>query len=285
MLIMSRRREVGEHLKSLLEIRGIMNAMKNLSLIELRKLSRFAGNQRRALETIEKAASDFFSFHPKLLGSSHTGREILVVIGSERGLCGDFNEVILSRLGSEIQSTEVHPILFVVGSKLAAKIQASRQVTSVIGGASVAEELQPTLTKLVQIIEKLQSQQADQRPRLGVIYHAEEGVQRLDLFPTERFRAVQKRFSHPPLLNQKPTDFAVDLLKHFLFVALNQVFYSSLMVENRRRLQHLDGAIQRLDKDVSKLKLRYNSLRQEEITEEIEIVMLSAEELSRGFAS
>jgi F-type H+-transporting ATPase subunit gamma len=51
------------------------------------------------------------------------------------------------------------------------------------------------------------------------------------------------------------------------------------MVENHMRLEHMNRAIHRLEKDVAGLRLRYNRLRQEEIIEEIEIIMLSAEAL------
>ena len=51
------------------------------------------------------------------------------------------------------------------------------------------------------------------------------------------------------------------------------------MVENRYRLEHMDNAIRQLDKRVNRLQLQYNTMRQEEITEEIEVIMLSVENL------
>jgi F-type H+-transporting ATPase subunit gamma len=44
----------------------------------------------------------------------------------------------------------------------------------------------------------------------------------------------------------------------------------------------MDQAIQRLEKDIGELNLKRNRLRQEEITEEIEVIMLSAEVLRKG---
>ena len=46
-------------------------------------------------------------------------------------------------------------------------------------------------------------------------------------------------------------------------------------------LSHLEGAIQRLDRETAELELKRNLLRQEEITEEIELLMLSAKRLWR----
>jgi F-type H+-transporting ATPase subunit gamma len=54
----------------------------------------------------------------------------------------------------------------------------------------------------------------------------------------------------------------------------------SLIVENHMWLKHMNRAIHRLEKDIASLRLRYNKMRQEEIIEEIEIIMLSAEALT-----
>ena len=62
---------------------------------------------------------------------------------------------------------------------------------------------------------------------------------------------------------------------------MHDVFYSSLMAENRRRLQHMEGAMQRMEERAGDLQRKYNLLRQEEITEEIEVIMLSSDALRR----
>ena len=54
------------------------------------------------------------------------------------------------------------------------------------------------------------------------------------------------------------------------------------MAENRQRQVHMDRALQRLDEDSARLQLTYNIQRQEEITEEIEVILLSADMLSEA---
>jgi F-type H+-transporting ATPase subunit gamma len=51
------------------------------------------------------------------------------------------------------------------------------------------------------------------------------------------------------------------------------------MAENHSRLQHMEGAIQHLDDKSEKLKRKAQTFRQEEITEEIEVILLTAESL------
>ena len=65
------------------------------------------------------------------------------------------------------------------------------------------------------------------------------------------------------------------LVDWYLFSLLHAIFYSALMAENRARLAHLESAIQRLERDETDLLRRRNLLRQEEITEEIQMLMLS----------
>ena len=98
----------------------------------------------------------------------------------------------------------------------------------------------------------------------------------------EPLAASTRKPSYPqaPLLNLEPTRFLLQFTSQYLYAALHEVFYASLMAEIRKRLEHMDSAIRRLEKDEAKLRLRYNALRQEEIIEEIEIIMLSAEALS-----
>jgi F-type H+-transporting ATPase subunit gamma len=48
------------------------------------------------------------------------------------------------------------------------------------------------------------------------------------------------------------------------------------MAENRQRHAHMESALNKLDEDRARLRLVYNALRQEDITEEIEVILLSA---------
>jgi F-type H+-transporting ATPase subunit gamma len=82
-----------------------------------------------------------------------------------------------------------------------------------------------------------------------------------------------------PILTLAPRIFIAELIDLYLFALLHEIFYSALMTESRERLTHLEGALHRLEKETSELRLKGNILRQEEITEEIELIMLSAEQL------
>ena len=82
-------------------------------------------------------------------------------------------------------------------------------------------------------------------------------------------------------MNLAAAKFFTELARHYLWAQMHDVFYSSLMAENRRRLQHMEGAIVRMAEKAGEMQRKYNMLRQEEITEQIEVIMLSSDALNK----
>jgi len=273
---MSKRREVQQHLATLDEIDGIMVAMKNLALLETHKLTAFLDTQRRALSTIESVAQDFLGFYPQASVQVDGIQHLLLVIGSERGFCGDFNEALLEPLNTALQQAGTLPVA--VGRRLQAKLQDDKRIAAFVEGPGVAEEVQTTLLRLAKVLSELQQQAAW---RLSALYHEEQsGAVRLRQLLPLVAPATRPVYADAPLLNLEPTQFLLQLTDQYLYAALHEIFYASLMAENRRRMEHMDSAIRHLEKDQAGLQMRYNALRQEEIIEEIEIIMLSAESLA-----
>ena len=59
---MSKRSELKVRIHAMGEIKGILGAMKNLSMIELNKVSRYLGAQNELVLTIEEALGDYERF-------------------------------------------------------------------------------------------------------------------------------------------------------------------------------------------------------------------------------
>lgn len=280
---MSRRRELDDRLHALGEINSILGAMKNLALMEQQKLTRFISTQRRVVDSIEAAAEDFFTFYPEAARQLGKGTPVWLIIGSERGFCGDYNERLREGVEQYIRERSPYQLcLVLIGRKLGAKFSQDQRVAASLVGPTVAEEVPAVLVGLMAQLRELQARQKPGVRLEFTIVHqnpASEGGGMLVREPMKRLQDRRMHMSYPPVLNVDPFTFATDLIDHHLFSLLHEVFYSALMAENLRRFQHMDQAIQHLDKDMAELVLKRNSLRQEEITEEIEVIMLSAEAL------
>lgn len=267
---MSQSHELQLHIGKLSEIRGILNAMKNLALIETHKLARILPLHKQSLVAIEQTAADFLKFYPSPSSGDLEGGPIYIVLGSERGFCGDFNEQLLAQLPAS------GPIV-AVGARLGGKL-ADHAAATLIAGANVAEEVPSVADRL---LDGLTATAFQPDMKLLAIYHDSQTnqAQRRQLLPLPPQPDIAPPvLGYPPLLNMPPEDFFADLLSHYLFTTLHDLLYQSLAAENRRRLQHLEGAVNHLDSEMLKLKRKSQIYRQEEITEEIEVILLNAEE-------
>jgi F-type H+-transporting ATPase subunit gamma len=283
---MSKRLELEDRLHALNDISGILGAMKNLALLEIQKVGRFQSAQGRVVAGMEQAAADFFLFYPNAYPAPDQTRPVWLVIGSERGFCGDFNQVLIQAFLARREKAGGGPhLVMAVGQKLSSRLEKDHPLAATLAGPTVAEEVQPVLIRLMDRLRELQRQQKWDRPfDLRILHHRPDtGRSQVHLRrPLQPLLESAHRFAYPPLLNLDPLALSADLLDHYLFAILHEVFSSSLMAENLSRFQHMDQAVQRLEKDISALALRRNVLRQEEITEEIEVIMLSVEALRKS---
>jgi F-type H+-transporting ATPase subunit gamma len=150
---LSKRSELKNRIHALGEIKSILGAMKSLSIIEMNKVARYLGAQSELALTIEEALTDFehfFSAGPDR--DTEGGARIFVLIGSERGFCGGFNESVLARLAGLTVGDKGPAQLIVVGRKLASKLDGDPRVIEVLDGPSGAEEIAGTIVGLAQLL-------------------------------------------------------------------------------------------------------------------------------------
>ena len=281
---MSRRRDLERHRNSLTEIGDIMNSMKTLAYMETRKLSRFLDAQHAVVRNIETAAADFLSFYPQPLPADGTGMQAYILLGAQRGFCGDFNHSILNQLDAALRQEAAadKPVLIAIGHRLCTLLGQDTRIAARIDNASVVEEVPYVLGRIVHELSSLQND-AHVLDVYGLYHSGEGAVAMRKILPSFHGDPQQtQRHAYPPLLNEAPQQFLARLTDNYLFAVLHEMLYTSLMAENQQRVKHLDGAVKRLEDKSEKLARRCNALRQEEIIEEIEVILLSAASLGAG---
>ncbi len=272
----TRRRDVEGELSALSDIRGILDAMRTLALMETRKIERFLDAHRRALETAADALAELGTFYAPP-PSSLARIPVLVLLGSERGLCGDFNETILQALEKRRPASGEQPLLVAIGSRLSSRLADAAMLAR--PGPSIAEDVDAIIPRLSRDLEGVLRQRRAAL-ELEVLFHTprDGNVQTMKLEPFPP-KSARRTAGNRPQINLPPQRLLVDLSERYLILRLQGLLYGSLLAENEQRLRHMDGALRKLDEDRTSLRSRRNRLRQEEITEEIEIIMLSAERL------
>jgi len=233
---MSRRQELEHQRHSLGEIREIMNSMKTLAYMETRKLSRFIDSQHTVVKSIRTLAADFLCFHPETLPSADETTPVYILVGTERGFCGDFNQVLVRHLES-LPGTHPagKPAVIAVGHKLHTLLVSDYRMATLIDGASVVEEVAIVLNQMVQELSALQERQG--LLAVYAIYHGgnDDIVMQKLLPPFQEYLHQPPPYPLPPVLNLPPARFLVELTEQYLFAALYEMLYTSLMVENHYR--------------------------------------------------
>lgn len=276
---MSERRQIEHRLATLGDVAEIMGALKNAAVVEAVRLRRYVPAQQRVVRTVEAATQDFLTHYPQPLHGRTSAGEIFLIVGSERGFCGSYNEELAAALDRErARGGAADTPVVAVGRRLASRLSRRMQLAAVIEAPSVADEVQSAIGALMASLQGLPAARDKLLPlAMTVLYHeiaghsSEVQVKR----PFRAFASDGNQLRNPPRLYLDPLVFFRELVDHYLFAVLNELFYSALLAENERRLQHLEGALRRIDRTREQLRLRGNALRQEEITEEIEIILLS----------
>jgi len=276
---MTRLREVIHHLETLADIRDIMNAMKNLAIIESRKLEKVLESQQVIVNDIDTIAADFTEHHPFdiQVDSRH---HLYIVIGAERGFSGSFNHQLLQHYRKLLQAApDSIALTIAIGRKFTTAFDSTSPQMVFLEGASAQEEISQVLNQLVNQIEAIQHQYGTLPCSVVCHDRITHGIVTQTLLPPfQDSRGEHTPTAFPPLLYLSPPQFLSDLIQQYLFAYLYSALSSSLLAENEYRVAHLQGAIKHLDDRNVELGRLRRSLRQEEIIEEIEVILLNTDQ-------
>lgn len=271
---MSKLSDLQARMASLQEIGAVLNAMKNLSLVEITKISRQYLNQQELLQSVKLALADFEHFFGSVSSVSETAQgNVFVAVGSERGFCGGFNEAV-QKIYARETAQHANAKLIIVGRKLALKFADDKRLVAALDGPSAAEEIPGVISALAKELSKFPAN------TWKIIHNSYDGEgSRVEVNSPFEFAKlpVTPAFAFAPLLNVPPAEVRMQIVEQFLFALFYRIFYLSFTAENHERLRHMEGALNKIQDQQQRLKQHANSLRQESITEELEIILLSAE--------
>jgi F-type H+-transporting ATPase subunit gamma len=278
---MTRRHELQRRIRTLGEVNEIMDSMRMLSLLEARKLAKFIDCQRAVVETIRGTAADFLSSYPLVRSAGGTNRAALLAIGAERGFCGDFNSAIRDRLSALSAGPETEVVA--VGRKLVADLEHLGDRLRPLDGPTTADEVPALLQNLVVLLEDWAAESGGLS--LTAVHHggpAGKVIETAILPAFADLHAPGRSGANPLRLYLSHKAFFSALVEQYLFAQLHEIAFTSLLHEHQRRVQHLEGATQRLGETLEALGRRQATLRQEEITEELEVILLGADLIEPG---
>lgn len=262
------------------DLGGIVRTMKTLAAVNIRRYERAVASSNDYVRTVELGFRALLVHHPALLNQATTAtssRRGVLVLGSDQGLCGAFNERVAELATGALGPGFDGPIL-ALGHRVSRILEE--------GDLTPGEELRVP-TSLAGVTPTV----ADVLERFDR-WRDVRGVDRVDLFHNElddvgrvRARAVTLLPLDRAWLDEHVTpgwggrglpSFREDaaallsrLVQEYLFVKLFQACILSLAAENQSRLSAMQAASQNIDRRLDDLNTRYRTERQRLITEEL----------------
>jgi F-type H+-transporting ATPase subunit gamma len=268
-----------QRMKAIGTIKKVTHAMRLISMsshAQLKKKKAFLEEYKDALIAI---ISDILQSHSDWTNSilwpnQKDYRPIIIIVGSQKGLCGNFNTNLFNYIEKKIaliNRNELHSII--VGKK------AVDYVSEQNFGTIAIEFSEFTQGKLLSIAVKI----ADH------IWHARKPYSSVTLYyntsktffaqmpaifeliPFKEHKALNKKINTHEAYRweQDPNDILNALSHRFMQSIIQEILFQSLIAEQAARFIAMDSSTRNASNLLDSMRLDYNKLRQAKITREL----------------
>lgn len=272
-----------ETLDTTQEIQSIVRVMKSLSAVSITQfeaavdaLGAYRNTVEKGLQVVlHRARANGDPLPPRLLARP-CGPEGFIVIGSDRGMCGRFNETIALFAADRLRAAPA--ILGVAGLRAAARLRTAGHEADRLFSLPGSVE---GLTDLAQsILIEIDRWQTEEGVRTIHVAHNARGAQSraapriAQLLPMPRDeldRLAGADWPGPSLpgFSMSPDALLSWLVRQRMFLGIYEALAQSLASEHAARLAAMQAADRNIEERREEIEGRYRQKRQENITREL----------------
>ena len=291
---MANLKDIRSRIASVKSTQKITGAMKMVSAAKLKRAQENITNLRpyavNLLSLIADIAVTQRVSHPLLRRQEEVKKVLLVVITSDRGLCGGFNNSI-SKFAEEYyrnHKSKYEKLDTLIIGKKAAEYLKRREIPSIDVILNLSKVISYELAS--EIAERLMKAfTSGEYDEIRFIYNEFKSVLAQELrsetilpvdISSSDLNADDNRFAKDLIFEPKPEVMIEKLLfKHFV-VQVYRCLSESVAGEHAARMTAMDSATNNADDMISDLTLTYNKVRQAAITTELTEICSGAEALA-----
>lgn len=198
--------------------------------------------------------------------------ELIILIGSQKGLCGTFNHTLFSTFEKEIKTKHEAPVSFIpVGKKAVDYLTLKKKVPCTATFADL------TIKTLPGIAQKIISIANDNSFKSVSVISNQFKTFFIQIPEITRLLPVDDSFiqetnseeKNDYIWEQSPKTVADALAQFYLTSSLEDLLFQSLLAEQAARFISMDSATRNAEQLLEKSTLDYNKLRQAKITKEL----------------
>ncbi len=273
------------------QLKDIVRTMKVLAAVSIRQYEKAVQSLGDYSDTVEMGLQVLVRHVAFPARRLKNGEKAAIVFGSDQGLCGRFNELLLEYVREKLKPSKGTRLL-AVGARadmglesLGFRVEECFFVPGSVAGITLTVQ---------QILQKIESWQAEGINEVKLFYHKHSGrgryrpIQQL-LLPLDEhyFRRLKKKTWQGrslPTYTMNPNVLFAALTRQHLFISLYRACAESLASEHGQRLISMQLAEKNIGQRLEQLTRTYQQLRQETITSEL-LEVVSGFEALQGEAS
>jgi F-type H+-transporting ATPase subunit gamma len=225
-----------------------------------------------------------FSIGKKARPAKESGRGVILIIGSERGLCGGFNDAVVDRAQTYYAD---HPQreLWVLGARIERAL--SRDKQALAWSKNLATSALPSFSLAFDLTQRwLSAFEAEELDSVHVVYNAYQGVGRYEPTvaplippeppPTESTSDVGGQV----IVETDPLSLYTQIVEQWAAIDLYTRLLDSAAAEHATRYQLMEGAAQNAERLIEDLTAELQAIRRQQITQEMQELATGAGLLS-----
>ncbi len=283
---------LSRHSDTLTSIRGIVHTMKTLSAINAAPYEHAARSIEAYHQTILQGFSAFAHRTGAIaLQSKDAAEHLLVVFGSDHGLCGNYNEILAELVKHHCQAQTIgKPRLLCIGAQMNdALADQDLSPEAVLLPPASSEGIGRLAGDIVSRIDVISRGQPFYRIAVSLAFtrRGEHGLREpvtqrlLPLEPNLLRRGSRWHSRSLPDYSMAPDTLLASLIRSHIFASVFHASAEAMVTENSARLALMQQAEQSVDDRLEQVRGELRSVRQTEITNELMDVIIGFEALKK----
>lgn len=276
-------KEIKNRIKSVKSTRQITKAMEIVATTKFKKFSKLVSESKPYEESMRKILYNISNDikkdrHPLFDGREEVKSIAVIVMTSDRGLCGSFNSVILKELEAIHTKNKGKKFRIIAIGRKGIDYSHKRKYIVDNSYTKVEQDIMSATAKDIseRVVKLYNEHKYDE---VYIIYNRFISALRSDLI-SERIIPIQKieseEASQEYIFEPNKEHILASLLPRFLNVQVYQALLNNVASEHSARKNAMTNATESADDMIKSLNIKYNRNRQAAITQEITEIVSGA---------
>lgn len=271
---MSQLIQLKQRIKAIEVIKKITHAMRLISMSSRLKMIKLSENLHFFRDEITPLLCSLENAHSKVDPNQSIQKNLIILIASEKGLCGNFNSIILHHFENHLKKIDLENYDFITVGKHAGDYVAKKGIAIVARHDKLSpHHLDKTANSLYEFLMKHKNEYAT----VTCLYNKSKSffIQQpceFQLLPVQPQTScnVQKNIAIEDYhWIQKPEDVIVCIFQSFIKLNVLAILSESIISEQSSRFLSMDSSTRNAENLLKKMNLEYNKIRQTKITKEL----------------